>query len=77
MPYSSAWKHGEEAAILVRSATPLPEAVLIDSQPIEQFSPESDVEALQSLASLFGRGAETYGLRWLTSDEIVQPVNLR
>ncbi len=77
VPYSSAWNKDEGLAIIVRSATPLPEAVIVDSAFVEHFAPESDIEALQTLASLFGRGAETYGLRWLTHSAIEEPVNLR
>lgn len=77
MPYVSAWIHNEEFAILVRSATPLPEAVLINSAFVENFSPESDIEALQTLACLFGRGAEEHGVRWLSHTSIEEPVNLR
>jgi DNA segregation ATPase FtsK/SpoIIIE-like protein len=77
IPYAAAWIHNEEVAILVRSATPLPEAVLINSALVENFSPESDIEALQTLACLFGRGAEEHGVRWLTHTSVEEPVNLR
>lgn len=77
MPYVSAWINNEHFAILVRSAAPLPEAVLINSIFVENFSPQSDIEALQTLACLFGRGAEDYGVRWLTHTSIEEPVNLR
>lgn len=75
--YSSAWIQRGEIGILVRSAAPLPEAVLIHPESIDRFSPVSDAEALQFLTSLFGSGAEAYGLRWLSATEILEPVNLR
>lgn len=77
VPYTSAWIEGEEIAILVRSATPLPESVLIESESIAEFSPSSDSGALQALATLFGSGASSFGLRWLTDAEIVVPTNSR
>lgn len=77
VPYSAVWVQGEDIAILVRAATPLPEVVIMNSESIEQFAPENDVEALVSLASIFGQSARTYGIRWLTNTEIIEPVNLR
>ncbi|WP_287030951.1 hypothetical protein [Pseudomonas sp. UBA6310] len=77
IPYVSAWIHNEEFAILVRSATPLPESVLINSTFVDNFAPESDIEALQALACLFGRGAEEHGVKWLSHTSIEEPVNLR
>lgn len=56
---------------------PLPEVVLVDSESVEQFSPADDAEALVFLANLFGQGARSSGLRWLTESEIIDPVNLR
>lgn len=77
VPYAAAWIQGEETAILVRAATPLPEATLISSEAMEQFSVETDMEALQVLASIFGEGASTHGVRWISNSEVVEPTNLR
>jgi len=77
VPYAAAWIQGEETAILVRAANPIPEAVLVSSDVIEQFSADTDIEALRAMASIFGEGANSNGIRWISSSEIIEPTNLR
>lgn len=78
VPYAAAWirKQGITEAILIRAATPLPEAVIVSIEDLESFSPASEADALRTLASIFGRGASSHGVRWITQTSLKDPKNL-
>lgn len=73
VPYVATWLQGEELAFLARAGATEPEVTLVPACAIEAIDSTDHAGLLAQLASLFGAGAQMYGVRHLVSGAVQVP----
>jgi len=70
LPYAATWLRGASHAFLVRASAPSPEVTIVRTSEVEALSTAGDEQTLNDiLATIFGQGARTHGVRILAENE--------
>jgi hypothetical protein len=73
VPYAAAWIAGSNIAVLAHRTSADPEITLVSPQQLPSTEPASSDELSDFLTHLFAEGAARFGVRTLSSSNIVEP----